>query len=139
MTGLLPALLLGTVLCGGAGPVLDDDEAVTVEIVKLTSVEYRRGKALPDDIQELDGKRIRIEGYMGIGTLEGVESFELVPEACECGRSKVQHFIDVTLTEGLTVYRPERITIEGTFSAGEVEEDGFVVSLYRMTITSLEQ
>ena len=139
MIALLPALLAGAVLCGGAGPVVDDDETVTVEIAKLTSIEYRRGKGLPADIQELDGKRIRIEGYMGIGTLEGVESFELVPEACECGRSKVQHFIDVTLTEGLTVYRPERITIGGTFSAGEVEEDGFVVSLYRMTITSLEQ
>ncbi len=139
MIALLPALLAGAVLCGGAGPVVDDDDALAVEIVKLTSIDYRRGKDLPDDIQELDGKRIRIEGYMGIGTLEGVESFELLPEACECGRSKVQHFIDVTLTDGLTAYQPGRITIEGIFSAGEVEEDGFVVSLYRMTITSLEQ
>ncbi len=139
MIVLVPALLLGAVLCGGAGPVLDDDEAVTVEIAKLTSIKYRRGKALPDDIQELDGKLIRIEGYMGVGTLEGVDTFELLPEACECARSKVQHFIEVTMTEGLTVYQPGRITIEGTLSVGEVEEDGFVVSLYRMTIKSLDQ
>ena len=76
---------------------------------------------------------------MGVGTLEGVDSFELLPEACECGRSKIQHFVDVTLTEGLTSYRPGRITIEGTFSVGEVEEDGFVVSMYRLTITSLDE
>lgn len=146
---LLPALLLGAVLCGGANPVedtvpavgsiSDEDQAVTVRISKLTSVKYRRGKKLPADIRELDGKRIRIEGYMAIGTIEGVESFELVPESCECGRSKVQHFIDVTMTDGLTVYQPGRFTIEGTFSVGEKEEDGFVVSLYRMTIKSLDE
>ena len=139
LIALLPALLLGAVLCGGAGPVADEEQAVKVDIAKLTSIKYRRGKTLPADIRELDGKRIRIEGYMSIGTMEGVESFELGPEACECGRSKVQHFIDVTMTDGLTVYRPGRFTIEGTFSVGEEEEDGFVVSLYRMTIKSLDE
>ena len=90
-------------------------------------------------VHELDGKRIRIEGYMSIGTIEGVESFELVPEACECGRSKVQHFIDVTLTEGLTTFKPGRIVLRGKFSVGEVKEDGFVTSLYRLEVTALDE
>jgi len=115
-----------------------DDEVVEVLIEKLTSVEYRRGEELPEDIQELDGKTVELEGYMAIGTLEGVENFELVPEPCECGRSKVQHFIDVTLTEGRTTFKPGRFTVRGKFSVGEVEEDGFVVSLYRLEITSLD-
>jgi len=64
MTALLPALLLGAVLCGGAGPVADtrsvadEEQAVEVDIAKLTSIKYRRGKALPADIRKLDGKRI---------------------------------------------------------------------------------
>ena len=119
-------------------PVPTIADAQEVNITKLTSVNYRKGKALPEEIQSLDGKRVSIEGYMALGTLEGVESFEFVPESCECGRSKVQHFIDVTIEEGLTTFRPGRMVLEGVFSVGEVEEDGFVVSLYRLTIRSLD-
>jgi hypothetical protein len=118
--------------------LLAEDDIQEVNITKLTSVNYRKGKPLPEDIQNLDDKRVRIEGYMALGTLEGVDSFEFVPESCECGRSKVQHFIDVTIEEGLTTFRPGRITLEGVFSVGEKEEDGFVVSLYRLTIRSLD-
>jgi len=122
--------------------VVDDplpDEAVVVSIEKLTSVEYKRGRALPEDIAGLDGKVVEIEGYMAIGAPEGVENFELVPEPCECGRSKVQHFIDVTLTEGLTTFKPGRIVLRGKFSVGEVKEDGFVTSLYRLEVTALDE
>jgi len=143
LSSLLSLTLLG--LCGpflqaqnqGWEPLALDD-AQEVNISKLTSINYRKGKPLPEDVQNLDGKRVRIEGYMALGTLEGVDSFEFVPESCECGRSKVQHFIDVTIEEGLTTFRPGRITLEGVFSVGEVEEDGFVVSLYRLTIRSLD-
>jgi len=143
LSALLSLILMG--LCGpfltaqdsGWTP-LTDDEAQEVSISKLTSINYRKGKPLPEDVQNLDGKRVRIEGYMALGTLEGVESFEFVPESCECGRSKVQHFIDVTIEEGLTTFRPGRMILEGVFSVGEVEEDGFVVSLYRLTIRSLD-
>jgi len=143
----LPTLLVLTLvgLCGSFLPaqntgrvLIADDDAQEVSISKLTSVNYRKGKPLPDEVQGLDGQLVRIEGYMALGTLEGVDSFELVPESCECGRSKVQHFIDVTIEEGLTTFRPGRITLEGVLSVGEVEEDGFVVSLYRLTIRSLD-
>ena len=114
------------------------EEAQRVNILELTSINYRRGKPLPEEVQELNGKRIRIGGYMALGTLEGIQRFELVPEPCECGRSKIQHFVDVTMSEGLTTYIPGRIELEGIFSCGEVEEDGFVVSLYRLHIKSLQ-
>ena len=138
---LLPALALSAGLWSAPMVLADDplpgDEAVVVSIEMLTSVEYRRGKELPEDIQDLDGKTIEIEGYMAIGTLEGIEKFELVPEPCECGRSKVNHFIDVTLTEGRTTFKPGRFTVRGKFSVGEVEEDGYVVSLYFTSATLL--
>lgn len=116
----------------------DDDEPVEVSIEKLTSVDYEPGEELPEDIEDLDGKTITIEGYMALGTLEGVEKFELVPEPCECGRSKVQHFVDVKITDGLTTFRPGRIELTGEFSVGEKKEDGYVVSLYRLEIRSLD-
>lgn len=138
----LTTLVLAAGIWTAPAQVVDDplpDEAVVVSIEKLTSVEYKPGRDLPQDILDLDGKVVEIEGYMAIGTLEGVESFELVPEPCECGRSKVQHFIDVTLTEGLTTFKPGRIVLKGKFSVGEVREDGFVTSLYRLELTALDE
>ena len=116
----------------GALPL--EEEAVEVSIEELTGIDYKRGRKLPDNIQDLDGKRIKITGYMAIGTLEGTDTFELVPEACECGRSKVQHFIEVQVENGGVTYQPGRVELEGVLSVGEVEEDGFVVSLYRLKI-----
>lgn len=140
-------ILWGGLVCGGAVsglgslglcelPVSDDDP-IEVNIAWLTSLEYRPGMKLPEEILALDGKKIQLVGYMAIGTLEGSESFELVPESCECGRSKVQHFIDVTMTEDVSRFTPGRITLVGTFSVGEVKEDGFVTSLYRLEIERL--
>ncbi len=132
---------LGTSALHAQGPGvqrLADDEAVEVSMAKLTSINYRRGKALPKEVEELDGQLVRIEGYMAMGTLEGVDTFEFVPESCECGRSKVQHFIDVTIEEGVTTFRPGRFYLEGVLSVGEFEEDGFVVSLYRLTVPTFD-
>jgi hypothetical protein len=122
----------------GASTVLaHDDDPIEVNIDWLTSVDYKPGMKLPDEILALDGKQVQLVGYMAIGTLEGDESFEFVPESCECGRSKVQHFIDVTLTDDVATFTPGRITLVGKFSVGEVKEDGFVTSLYRLEIERL--
>jgi hypothetical protein len=117
---------------GDDPPPDPDEEVVEVSILRLKNARYRRGQPLPGWIQDLDGKRIRLWGYMAIGTLEGLEEFELVPESCECGRSKVNHFVQVTLTDGVTRFVPGRITLEGVFDCGEEQEDGFVTSLYRL-------
>ncbi|HIG86913.1 MAG TPA: hypothetical protein EYQ25_07720 [Planctomycetes bacterium] len=117
--------------------LVQDDDPIEVNIDWLTSVDYRPGMKLPDEILALDGKQVQLVGYMAIGTLEGDESFEFVPESCECGRSKVQHFIDVTLTDDVATFTPGRITLVGKFSVGEVKEDGFVTSLYRLEVERL--
>ncbi len=115
-----------------AAPTVEDPLEVSIEYI--TSIEYKQGKALPKDILDLDGKTVMITGYMAIGTLEGATVFELVPESCECGRSKVQHFIEVSIESGGVTYAPGRVDLTGVFSVGEVEEDGFVTSLYRLKI-----
>ena len=109
-----------------------DGDVIEVSILRLKNARYRRGRPLPKWIRDLDGKRIRLWGYMAIGTLEGLDKFELVPESCECGRSKVNHFVDVQLTDGQTKFIPGRITLTGVFHASEEGEDGFITSLYRL-------
>ena len=115
-------------------PEPEEEEPLEVSIEYITSIEYRRGRSLPADILELDGKKVTITGYMAIGTEEGSSVFELVPESCECGRSKVQHFIEVTIEDGGVSYQPGRIDLVGIFGAGEVKEDGFVTSIYRLKL-----
>ncbi len=115
----------------------DDDDAIDVSILALKNARYRRGRPLPRWIRDLDGKRVNIWGFMAIGTLEGLQKFELVPESCECGRSKVNHFVDVTLVEGRTKFIPGRITLTGIFHASEQETDGFITSLYRLSTPNL--
>ena len=113
------------------------NDVVEVSILRLKNARYRRGRPLPEWVQELDGKRISLWGYMAIGTLEGLSEFELVPESCECGKSKVNHFVQVSLDDDVTRFIPGRITLVGTFTCGEVEEDGFITSVYRLTTDEL--
>ena len=140
-TGLLRETTLRTGLAlskaAREAPPTPDEDVIEVSILRLKNVRYRRGRPLPKWVRDLDGKRIQLWGYMAIGTLEGLSKFELVPESCECGRSKVNHFVDVKLTDGQTRFIPGRITLEGKFSAGEKIEDGFVTSLYRLTTEEL--
>ena len=114
-------------------PKPNEEVVATISLLQLRDARYRRGQPLEDWIQDLDGKFVAIAGYMAIGTLEGLTRFEFVPEECECGGSKVNHFVEVTLTEDVTRFKPGRFYMRGVFSAGEVEEDGFITSVYRLS------
>jgi len=63
----------------------------------------------------------------------------LVPQSCECGRSKLHHFVHVSIGEGGATFDPGRRQFEGTLSIGEEEdEDGFVTSLYRLSVDTFD-
>ncbi len=117
-----------------------EEASVLVTIEFLTSIEWRRGQDVPDEVMAFDGKRVKIAGYMATGTPMGSETFELVPQSCECGRSKLHHFVHVTIEDGSgATFDPGRRQFEGTLSIGEEEdEDGFVTSLYRLTVETFD-
>ena len=109
-----------------------EDPVIELSLLDLMSIEYRPGKKLPAWVRALDGRQVRVEGYMALGTPEGNEQFELVWDSCGCGQSNVNHFIEVTLTDETTTFDPDIIYVEGEFSVGEIREDGFVISLFRL-------
>ena len=109
-----------------------EDPVIELSLLDLMSIEYRPGKKLPSWVRALDGRTVRIEGYMALGTPEGVDKFELVWDSCGCGQSNVNHFIEVTLTDETTTFDPDIIYVEGEFSVSEIREDGFVISLFRL-------
>lgn len=116
-----------------------EEASVLVTIEFLTSIEWRRGDDVPQEVMDFDGKRIKIAGYMAVGTPLGSDTFELVPQSCECGRSKLHHFVHVTIGEGGASFDPGRRQFEGTLSIGEEEDDdGFVTSLYRLTVDTFD-
>jgi hypothetical protein len=144
---MLAASLTGLALAAPATralpPLLEPpllENSVTVEFQELMDIEYEEGKALPKEVRGLDGKRVTIQGYTDQSTSEGSSEFMLTSDACGCnGTPALNHFVEVTLLEGTTGYRADRLTLTGAFSVGEVKEDGYVVSLFRMEIESLDK
>ena len=131
-------LLLGVTALGSTAAPAVEDPAIELSLLDLMSIEYSPGKRLPRWVRALDGKRVRLEGYMALGTPEGDEKFELLWDSCGCGQSNVHHFVEVSLTEETTSFTPDLIWVEGTFSVGEIREGGFVVSLFRLETKSIE-
>jgi len=107
------------------------------EMVELDSEESP--PELPEDILELDGTLIAIEGFMNPLAFdrEGVSQFALVNDPLNCcfgATPQPNHWIDVTLKEGerTAFYSLDPVAVYGTLEVGELFEDGFLVSLFRM-------
>ena len=121
-----------------AAPSAAEDPVYELSLLDLMSIEYNPGEKLPTWVRALNGHKVRVEGYMALGTPEGLEKFELVWDSCGCGQSIVNHFIEVTLTDETTAFNPDIIYVEGYFDAGEVLEDGYVVSLFRLKAPKIQ-
>ena len=94
---------------------------------------------LPADILELDGAQIAIEGFMNPLAFdrEGVSQFALVNDPLNCcfgATPQPNHWIDVTLKEGerTAFYSLDPVAVYGRLEVGELFEDGFLISLFRM-------
>jgi hypothetical protein len=136
------------VLEGGFLPDEIEDRYEWIEFGFLTSFEYpdlveldaqETPPELPADILELDGVLIAIEGFMNPLSFdrEGVKQFALVNDPLNCcfgATPQLNHWIDVTLPEGerTAYYSLDPVAVYGHLEVGEVFEDGFVVSLFRM-------
>ena len=114
----------------------------------LTSFEYpdmveldseQSPPELPEDILELDGVLVAIEGFMNPLAFdrEGVSQFALVNDPLNCcfgATPQPNHWIDVTLKEDerTAFYSLDPVAVYGHLEVGELFEDGFLVSLFRM-------
>lgn len=135
-TPALTALLVAAAL--GAAP--RDEDPVEVDIAKLVAITYEQGKPLPKEIQDLDGKKVVIRGFMDPAqqTPDRVSAFRLVTDSCGCiGKPQVNHYVEVTLSGVDSEFRTNMVELEGVLSVGEVEEDGFVTSIYRLEATAI--
>jgi hypothetical protein len=133
---LLGSLALAPLADGLALP--PRESVVEISIMELTQVEWSPGKRLPEKITALDGRKVKVTGFMALDTPEGTSSFRLTFDQCGCANAKANHFVQVDLGEKTVGYQPDEISLTGTFAVGEEREDGFVVSLYRLKAASME-
>jgi len=111
----------------------DDEEPIEVDFTTLMDFEFERGKEIPKKIRQYDGKEIRITGYMDTYTQENSRQFYLMSASCGCdGEVELNHFVDVRLTDQIVGYDPSKLDVVGTFRIEEVEEEGFLVSIFQV-------
>jgi hypothetical protein len=71
-----------------------------------------------------------------------IKQFVLVPDlfACCFGQPpQVQHSVIVSCPEGKAVsYFPEQIVVEGKLNVEEKKDDGFIVSIFQVDVTSVK-
>lgn len=128
---MLQVALAALAVCA-AGVAAPAPDVIEVDILTLTSIDWEPGGELPKRIRDLDGREIAINGYMQSQLRKDTRKVTIVGDSCQCtGTPMPHHFIQVTLDEK-TGYRPGQLSFIGTLSVGEVVEDGFVTSLYRL-------
>jgi hypothetical protein len=120
-------------------------EVRDVSIKELGNFDYDadKGGNLPDDVKGLSGLKVRAKGFMiPMDQASNVTTFALVPDlfACCFGQPpQVQHMIVATCPPGKAVsYYPDELVVEGTFKVEEKKEDGFIVSLFEMQVSSVK-
>ncbi|PIE22589.1 MAG: hypothetical protein CSA62_11490 [Planctomycetota bacterium] len=130
----LPALLLSCLLLPAA-------DALQVDFEKLSDFEFVEGMELPESIQKLDGKVIRIGGFPRTfdGQVDEISEFWLISQNCDCeGVPFWNEMMWCTLTNGQTItINDEPLVLEGKLSVGEDRDEEYLLSLYRLTVTKI--
>jgi hypothetical protein len=120
-------------------------ETRDANIKELGNFDYDadKGGNIPDDVKALSGMKVRVKGFMiPMDQASNVTTFALVPDlfACCFGQPpQVQHMIVATCPPGKAVsYYPDELVVEGTLKVDEKKEDGFIVSLFEMQVSSVK-
>ena len=118
-------------------------DATQVDFDTLSGFEYEEGQELPKKVKKLDGKTIKIRGFMRSledGIADNISVFYLVTQTCDCeGMPMMNEVILCTLPDGKTIdIVDEPVTLEGEFEVGEESDGEYVTSIYRLAVTKLD-
>ncbi|MGO8696943.1 MAG: DUF3299 domain-containing protein [Limisphaerales bacterium] len=96
------------------------------------------GKQIPENIKKLDGKVVRIRGFMMPVKESAGKATEFLitrsqPSCCFSGATGMNEFITVkSAGQGVVENMDDAVAIEGTLRVGVFTDGGFVVGLYQM-------
>ncbi len=95
-------------------------------------------KQIPAAIKKLDGKTVRIRGFMmPVKELQGKTTEFMImrgqPSCCFSGATEINEFVTVKAPgKGFDTMMDDAITIQGTLHVGAIVDSGFIVGLYQM-------
>jgi hypothetical protein len=125
--------------------VAPKEGAYEVPIKELGNFEYDadKGGNIPEDIKKLTGAKVRLNGFMiPLDQADNISHFALVPSlfACCFGQPpQIQHQVVVHTPKGKAVsYYPDEIVCEGTLKVEEKKDDGYIVSVFELEVTSVK-
>lgn len=120
-------------------------EVLELTIKDLGNFDYdqEHGGNIPADVKALTGSKVRLRGFMiPMDQAENITQFALVPSlfACCFGQPpQIQHTIVVTCPKGKAVgYCPDEIVVEGALKVQEKKDDGYIVSIFDMDVSSVK-
>jgi hypothetical protein len=120
-------------------------EVYATNMKELGNFEYDadKGGNIPDDVRKLTGTKIRVSGFMiPLDQADNISHFSLVPSlfACCFGQPpQIQHQIVVHAPKGKAVsYYPDEIICEGILKVEEKKDDGYIISVFEMDVTSVK-
>jgi hypothetical protein len=101
------------------------------------------GGKIPQDVLALSGSKLRLRGYMiPVDQAANITRFALAPDLFSCcfGQSpQIQHTVIANCPKGGAVsYYPDEITVEGTLSVQEKKDEGFIVSIFELNVSSVK-
>jgi hypothetical protein len=95
-------------------------------------------KQIPDGIKKLDGKVVRIRGFMMPVKESAGRATEFLitrsqPSCCFSGATGLCEFVSVKAPgKGVHEYMDDAVAVEGTLRVGPITEGGYIVGVYQM-------
>jgi hypothetical protein len=122
-----------------------DGQVLQMAIKDLGNFDYDadKGGNIPKDVVALSGQKIKLNGFMiPMDQAANITQFALVPDLFSCcfGQPpQIQHTIIVNCPKGKAVsYYPDQITVEGSLKVGEKRDEGFIVSIFEVEVSSVK-
>jgi hypothetical protein len=126
-------------------PAPKEGETLDIAIKQLGNFDYdqEKGGNIPDDVKRLSGQPVKLRGFMiPMDQADNITKFALVPDlfACCFGQPpQIQHMVVASCPPGKAVgYSPDEIVVEGKLNVDEKKDDGYIISIFEVTVTSVK-
>ena len=122
-----------------------DGQTTELGIKELGNFDYdqEKGGNIPADVKRLSGATVRLRGFMiPMDQADNITKFALVPDlfACCFGQPpQIQHMVVANCPTGKAVsYSPDEILVEGKLNVEEKKDDGYIISIFEVTVSSVK-